>query len=316
MFHILLKLAGLLLAVLVAGVLARTDVAIISTGRAGSTLLMNALASVPESIHMFEPHFAYQVFDDNNMLVQDDGLPLHVPRLKEFFDCSVFNDPDAAAMSMSQFSCKSSHWIAETPDEVDACLRSMINIARTKERCNNAHMMILKIIRLPWLAHKLGTSALFPPGAKVIHLVRHPAAVLKSQFAAGWDELLEARGDGQAHAPKIIRLVDEICYEMTVNTAIIKEYEASTQQGHVLVVRYEDLAHDFHGVMQQILQFVGAESTDELTETLEAVRQIKHANIPTLAVKSITDEQAAVLVSADPFCRQVIGQYYRQRSDL
>ena len=296
----------------------RTNVAIISTGRAGSTLLMHALASTPRSIHMFEPYFAFEVRDASNKLMNRDGSEMHIPLIGELYNCSVFDDEDITVLTMSQFSCKSSKWIAETLEEVDACMQSMINVDRTKKRCNSAHMMILKIIRLPWLVRKLATSAVFPPGTKVIHLVRHPAAVLQSQFAAGWDELLEVRSSDPSQAPKIIRLVDEICYEMTMNAAIISEYaESSPQQENVLVVRYEDLVHDYHGVMRQILQFTGVKHTDELAGTLEDVRMVKHAAVPTFTTeKSMSDQEANRLVGADPFCRKVIGQFYRQRSDL
>ena len=274
---------------------ARENVAIISTGRSGSTLLMNLLGAVPETVFLFEPYFSIAHHD---MEVEELPPRSHlIPRMDHLFDCSFAQWHDQLRNVLSQFACDNTPWIAETPQEVANCRAFVFDIQRTFKRCNAAHMMVLKILKLPWLARKLETKQVIPESVKVIHLVRAPAAVLASQHAAGWVDLVKP----SAGVSPAFALAGEICSEMAANFDILQAHASD----RVLVLRYEDVIHDFDASMGRVLQFVDTEPSAGLISHLASVREKLHANIPRYRSKVLTASAAQAIVDAQPLCRAV-----------
>ena len=278
---------------------------IVSVGRSGSTLLMKALASAPKSVFYFEPYYAIEVVDTRmkQVVVQTTD----VPTIKELMNCNVLNSAAMTSRILTSFSCNESRWLAETQTEIDTCINdSAIKLQRAYSRCMAADNVIVKILNLPWLSRKLGTTSLIPAESKIVHLVRHPAAVLKSQFAAAWDTFLlpHERTPGRS---VLHQLAGKICSEMIQNAVIL---DSHVNQSAVRIVRYEDLAADFSSTMRQIVEFVGMESSQALTEALAAVQAAKHADLPGFASSTITLAEAERAVSEVPMCRVILMKYY------
>ena len=302
-FSILSRALAMYLALLLlcgAAVQARESVAIISTGRSGSTLLMNLLGAVPETVFLFEPYFSISHHD-----TEVEKLPARshlIPRMEHLFDCSFAMWHDQLRNVLSQFACDNTPWLAETAQEVADCRAFVFNIQRTHKRCTSANMMVLKILKLPWLARKLETKRVIPEAALVIHLVRRPAAVLASQHAAGWVDLVKA----SAGVSPAFALAGEICSEMTSNTEILETHPSD----RVLLIHYEELIGNFDATMKRVLQFVHVEPSVELIAHLASVREKLHANIPRYRGKVLTSSAAQAIVDAQPLCRPVDSQLY------
>ena len=266
---------------------------------------MKALAAVPETVFFFEPYYALEFHDTmakKYNIVRDD-----VPTIPELLSCSYLNDDARASNILSKFACKETGWMAETPSEIDACIaHRTINTNRTKARCVAASHVVLKVLKLPWLARKLGTSNPIPAGSKAIHLVRHPAAVLKSQFASGWDGLIRPEFISPARSG-LSQLASQICYQMAQNDAIL----ALAEPDNVIVVKYETLTDKFPAEIRRVLDFVGIEATAELIQLLKQARATKHADIPVYSEDHVlTYEHALKVVSGVPLCQVVMKRFY------
>ena len=284
---------------------ALTHVAIVSVGRSGSTLLMKALAAAPDSVFYFEPYYAYEVVDTRMKEVVVHTS--EVPTIKELLNCDVLNNTVTTSRIISRFACNESRWLAETQTDIDACInRGSVNLHRARSRCMSAENVVVKILNLPWLSRKLGTTSLIPAGTKILHLVRHPAAVLKSQHAAGWDGFLlpHERLPGRS---VLHQLASKICSEMIQNGAIL---DSHVDQSAVRIVRYEDLTANFSSAMGGVVEFVGLESSRALTEAIAEARATKHADLPSFAETSITLSDAERAVSEVGVCRAAVGRFY------
>ena len=297
---------------------ARTNIAIVATGRSGSTLLMNALAALPHSVHLFEPYFTPESME--TALGHAVISAADTPSPYDLFTCSdrVYGLDSVAFLS--KFACESTPWIAETAAEVAACAMTRINSTRTMQRCREASSMIIKILQLPWLARKLSprtpVEGVIPQGTRVIHLVRHPAVVLRSQYTAGWDELhyCEQPSDAMTSCKEspLERLAAHICTEMDEAAAVLAHYE----QSHVLVLRYEELVVDYEGAMRRVLHFVkpdqyGTDDTDdELLKSMVEVKLRPHAQLPSNPAKTVSIQDALAVVSGIDVCLNVLQRFY------
>ena len=295
---------------------ARSNIAIVSIGRSGSTLLMKALGSLPDTVYFFEPYFTFETYDREieTLSVED----IRLPRLSQLFDCSIFDNAFVASAMMSHFACNESRWIAETPDEVNQCMNDFLesNMTRSKSRCMNAKRNVVKTLRLPWLSSKLGASGIIPNNTRVISLIRHPRSVLKSQYAAGWDYFTNLQLDVPS---RLALLASKICQDMIANSRLLHIYSENAlnmRNTPVLVVQYEWFVEDFTSTMRKVMQFIEADDIKDAEVTFNAVREIKHAAIPTYDWKTLTDEEADQYVSADPACQSVLERYYHQHNEL
>ena len=293
---------------------ARTHIAIMGTGRSGSTLLMNALATMPRSVYLFEPYFTPESME--TALGRAVISAADTPTLHDLFMCSVKVYGIESVAFLSKFACESTPWIAETSAEIAECKMTKINTTRTIQRCEAANTMIIKLLQLPWLTRKLAPLTaiedIIPRGTKVIHLVRHPAIVLRSQYAAGWDELHYCRQSDTSstceQAP-LQRLAQHICTQMDETSAVLSHYD----QPNVLLLRYEELVVDYQGAMRRVLQFLGAEyqgAVDDLITSMQSVKQRPHAQLPSNPAKTISIQDAVSVVSNLAVCVDVLQRFY------
>ena len=294
-----LRLAVLVLAC--AACASRQHVAILSTGRSGSTLLMELLASLPNTVYYFEPYFNFAHHDEHV-----SPIPIHdaaIPRMAELYDCERMIRDGRIQSITSLFACEGTAWIAETPAEVEACKSGVINIERSLSRCLSSSRMVVKATKLPWLTIKLNSTAVIPRDVKVIHLVRHPAAVLRSQYSAGWDVLYPRVGSLSA----LESLGVHICSEMLVTAHALEQLEPA----NVITVRYEDMIAQFDETMLQVLAFLDIKPTDEVLARFQHVRALSsYAGLPRHPDKTATPESAAAAVAQSEMCRYVTDLYY------
>ena len=162
--------------------------------------------------------------------------------------------------------------------------------------------MVLKILKLPWLTKHLSMSNIFPQYTKFIHLVRHPADVLKSQYASGWDDLL---GVTLGENPKK-KLGTDVCNEMLE----IDAWFSKQAPDRVLVVKYEDLISKFDPTVRKIADYLGITITDSLMSDFRRVRETKFADIPRYSGRNMTSEEGRSIANRLPACRTVMDRFY------
>ena len=267
---------------------------------------MKALAAIPETVFFFEPYYALEFHD--TMVKRYNITGADVPTILELQSCAYLNEDARASHILSKFACKETSWMADSPSEIDACIvNRTIDVSRTKARCVAASNVVLKVLKLPWLARKLATPNPIPVGSKVVHLVRHPAAILKSQFASGWDGLIRPEFIVPGRSG-VFQLASQICYQIAQNDAILAHSDA----GNVLVVKYETLTENYAMEMRRVLDFIGVGATDELLAVLEQARSTKHADLPVYSQDHVISiEQARKVVSGVPLCQVAMQRFYR-----
>ena len=281
---------------------------------------MNLLASVPDAVFFMEPYF--NIAEKNKQGTPVSVNNQHIMRPKHLFDCSVAYDRMYLHEVISLFACKRTPWLVENDKEHKDCIKGKFNVAvsleslhdavlilftiipfqRAVERCANAPLMILKILKLPWLVKHLSTPNIFPSYTKFIHLVRHPGDVLKSQYASGWDDLL---GVTLGENPKK-KLGVDVCNEMNEIDAWVSKQDPE----RVLVVKYEDLIHKFEPTIRTITDYLGIPITDDLMSNFNKVRGTKFADIPRYTGRNMTSVEGHTIADRLPACRTIIDRFY------
>ena len=189
-----------------------------------------------------------------------------------------------------------------------------------------AQRRMAKIIRAPFLARQFGYEHVFPRDAKVVHIVRAPWDVLRSQKRLGWlnPSRVPAGQDVDEH------FAASIC-----NQAL--ETHRAALMSHVpresyLLLRYEDLVGDFDAQLQELFAFIDEPLTLQLVMQIKQVRAriAGHAQWNSLAPcqpitrrqvmkkevisaphrsNSMSDEQARSVMDRISACRMVAGYF-------
>lgn len=200
-------------------------------------------------------------------------------------DCSFLDLPSLAQQVYWTYGCKQSTYFNKT-GRVEACKSGFIDnydILAIRRHCRESSLRLLKTIRF----HTFNASfsafmAMRAWDTRVIHLVRNPWHVLRSQIVAGWhgDHLDEVHFSRISHVR---------CRNMTATHQYL---HAAVPDSRLLVVRYEDMMLNPSGKLSEIMQFLNRNCSEICSHN--AVRKIlstKHAHlsINTRAAASIQD---------------------------
>mmetsp|Transcript_3218 Transcript_3218/g.6079 ORF Transcript_3218/g.6079 Transcript_3218/m.6079 type:complete len:461 (+) Transcript_3218:187-1569(+) len=226
------------------------NVVMVSAGRSGSTMLSHYFMENPRWLYLFEP--------DNDFCCWNCSRLFHayMDGIEAFFNCSFAFDDTLLQKAFWWNAVRLTHWPRELISRLNNTMErqgvflSSDEKSRVHRYCLSKSRRVLKSICFdtPKSAHALATLATTPHRAmplKIIHLVRHPAAVIRSQIDDRWWEWCHNDVSQAARA---------VCKRMR---AQIQEFEPLLLNSNVFMrVRYEDMARHQAPTIQAVAAFL------------------------------------------------------------
>lgn len=245
---------------------------LVSTWRSGSTFLGQVLLQHPGVFQHYEP-FSYlgvkqirsgaEAFQSQQLLHR--LLDCRYEGQDQYLNYSSFNPFDM---------------IGHNKRIWDACnIGNNINMCSNStfltQACNMFPIQLVKTVRL-----RLNLTQLFLGetrlNAKVIFLVRDPRATMSSRRSSvKWCE-----SSHDCSSPEV--LCSDLKADLKVSAALERLYPSS-----FIMIRYEDLANDPLNVIDRLLQFLGMEFSEELSEFVSAHTKSEDEKPWSIARKSI-----------------------------
>ena len=251
-----------------------------------------ALTSLdPHAFPLPEPYFSHETVRKYAPELVVSGA-FDVPYPSEFFDCSFARSEWLIKATFWTFACSNVKWIQQDQALFDACNHSKLSSPLVRERCLSSSVIVLKILRLPWVMQHLDSSRIFSSDVRIIHVVRHPGAVLRSRYAANWLVIRNTT---------LIEEAEDLCHDMSTTTLFLRRVHPTQH----LLVKYEDLLSNFDQTFRRISEFTSTTLDDDLLKAAERVRTTKHADIPQYEMQASLPTFKA-LVSAIPECGKAI----------
>uniref|UniRef100_A0A0P4W6U7 Uncharacterized protein n=1 Tax=Scylla olivacea TaxID=85551 RepID=A0A0P4W6U7_SCYOL len=148
--------------------------------RSGSTLLIDLLGKIQDSVAVFEPLWLIEkteCFKDEACIQRYLG---------EVFSCTFSDDFEnwlkGKGLFFQHFNEQARKCLAQKKKKKDACLKAM----NLRTLCAASPVLVVKVVRarLAWLHNMLEDSLI---NLKVLHLTRDPRASLRSIATFGWD---------------------------------------------------------------------------------------------------------------------------------
>lgn len=272
-----------------------TKIAIVSTARSGSTLLMGLLSLNDNEFSLPEPYHVLREVDENNPSLRASG-DLKIPLPNVYLDCSFADADWLTRAALWSFACSNAPWIASDPTLFAQCTNGSIPTAVVKDKCMHSHTRVVKLMNLHWLHKATIESSLFEwfkDDVKIIHIIRHPVDVLKSRARAGWVQLDQSSLATEASL---------ICRDMLFHEALLK----MVLPGQHIIVKYEDLVHKFDETYGRIVMFTTNTVPDaQFIKNMQYSVQSRFANIPNVGS---TPEHATLhdIIKSVPSCVEVM----------
>jgi hypothetical protein len=311
----------------------KTVVIIIAQGRSGSTALLNAVREAGEAFVIGEPFYRFQHPTQNYL---------------SLLDCSFLNDPATARKVYWTFNCKQTPFIAQDPKRLFYCKQGLLDDAAIKvllAQCLAANMVVLKTIRFLGSTHGL-TTAMRVRGwtVKVIHLLRDPWAMLRSQLRAGWLSLpseseqrvgitLEASTAQTSTSADAISIQEQQSQHHLFSFAFIEDLRARCQRvlstaemlaravpAHALLtLAYEHVQHDSAG-LHRMLDFLNISASERRERARRVLQGARFANMPRshmheAYLQAHREEELVAVVARIPACVSARELHERARAE-
>ena len=186
-----------------------------------------------------------------------------------FLDCSFVENDVTFKPTFWLFACDNIPWIARDSAMHQACVKASLDKDVVRNKCTRSTHRVAKFLRIPWLLRQPGINAmsLFDDRTKIIHVVRHPAATLRSRIMALWHVT-----NNRTYAEEAF----VVCNDMAVHVELLKLYPPDTY----ITVKYENLFDRFDSTFLRMQSFVGVDVSEDLLQQASTARQAKHADIP------------------------------------
>ena len=182
------------------------------------------------------------------------------------------------------------------------CLAHELVPSQVVNLCLDSDLRLTKVIRIPYLAAALNTTDVLPTHAKIIHIVRHPADILKSQYKMGWlrvDRVPAGRERFEYYA-------EVLCKNMAVNEQVASEYEHT--HGHVLRIRFEDFIAHKTATTAAIYQFIDEPMTDEISSRTSVILE-RNIMAGSSDKRIMSHDEAVSYVSMHAICSNIMSLY-------
>jgi hypothetical protein len=257
------------------------------------------------------------------------------PTLQALLDCTSAQEPQDVSAVLWSFACEHSPTFNKLPAFKAQCRASQVSVSKFRQICTDSRLRILKILRLPWLLSNLEEherSNLLPHGVPVIHILRHPAATLRSQALAGWFSVAmfadqaptdEDFQDGnhiydstnqplhessRVFLKPVQHYATEICDGMLETAGIIQ----SQAVAHMTrTIKLEDLTAHFDQTMSSVVQALGLNYQEPFVrDTLHTLRQARSAVLPMeFSPSEFSLDEALRVVHSNPACRVAMARF-------
>ena len=240
-----------------------TALLIISEGRSGSSTLMRLLATLPSTFLIAEPFFQFG---------KDADL---APTYRNFFDCSFLKSLDVAKTVYWSYPCGESPYFKYYRRK-KICKLSLFNetdIAIIRQQCLNATVRILKTIRFHDF-HKsfpalLGVRTL---DVRIIHLIRKPFSILRSQVSAGW----HGSGGLALSDQNFTDAVYGRCKHINATHLYLRTV---VPDDRVIHLRYEEMILNAQQTVADIVRFINRDCSNCNHTAIDAVMWTKNGRL-------------------------------------
>eukprot|EP00042_Codosiga_hollandica_P034927 m.252364 g.252364 ORF g.252364 m.252364 type:complete len:152 (+) comp54521_c0_seq3:550-1005(+) len=135
------------------------------------------------------------------------------------------------------------HPLLPPPQIYRQCNSHELSVETFNELCQRSSLRLIKVLRVGWLSTMKQTYDVLPWGVPVVHVIRHPAMVLKSAAHLGWyvdfDQAMAFSSDEELqkipafHRPAAYH-AHEICREMLDTHHAVSAHRFSNQPALVL----------------------------------------------------------------------------------
>eukprot|EP00042_Codosiga_hollandica_P034832 m.249844 g.249844 ORF g.249844 m.249844 type:complete len:189 (+) comp54502_c1_seq10:486-1052(+) len=160
-------------------------------------------------------------------------------------------------------------------------------------------------------------QAVLPAGVPVVHVVRHPAMILRSAVQLGWyiDPVIRytvteplSSPVAPFHSP-VETYLERICRSMLDNHNIIAQHPNTP----AITVRLEDIVNNFRPTMAEVLAHLNIPLSDAALSRLEQESETRAADLPPFFLQDVlTIDHALQLVRNYPTCAtalELFGYY-------
>ena len=273
---------------------AAVEVIEMSLGRSGSTILQRVISLIPGLFDMPEPYYALRPVRH---------WPLdRTPAVRDFLDCSAFNDPEISRLAFWPYACENSAWIRRSEKDRMSCRAGTLDHSFIRQGCLDASVRLLKEVRLASeLITFMPRANMMPPNAKVILLIRSPWDTCRSQHGFSWF----SQRKNQTQTEMLDEQLNRICREMIAQDLLITGHRLESK---ALVVRYEEMRENHVDSAKKIFDFLDAPFTaDTLAKLNKLVSAPRGAS--TSHLSKIPEEEFKSRALLVPSCRYVMRLY-------
>ncbi|KAH3890833.1 carbohydrate sulfotransferase 5-like [Dreissena polymorpha] len=255
-------------------------VIIISYMRSGSTLTGDIMQHFPGTFYVFEPFHAMEIrTKQNKHLVYLNGTKRSLTNatfsdrmalqeeLHKWLECRLEElDVNSLADSFHQY-------YSATMSKFSACWQAKHRIVRSlqeclpvaKELCERAHFRLFKFIRLPMDVIESVFESY--PNLQVIHLLRDPRAVLRSQVKVNAFTLEEIPPKARAHCARIST-------DLSSTIRLYNKYPTRTR-----LLLYERLAENPLDTSRKMFTFIGKPHDVTILDYVYNMTQAGHRSV-------------------------------------
>lgn len=154
----------------------------LSQQRSGSTLMMSLFSLIDNAFVLPEPH---NMFDVNIPLSANMNASAELPSIASLLDCS-FIEQGAVRNVFWSYACAHIHWIVKSPAYMAQCRRGTLPLPLLNDKCKQADINLVKIVRLPLLIDAFSKDRVIPKDIKVGHLGSCASVFLIMTMKLSW----------------------------------------------------------------------------------------------------------------------------------
>ena len=114
------------------------------------------------------------------------ALTALTPTVGSLFDCSFADNKTVMDGVFWNYACEHSSIIRHSKILASDCRKHNLSSTFIKSKCAESPLRAIKMIRGTFVTTQLNTTDIIPPGVSIVHVVRSPWSVFRSQFRLGW----------------------------------------------------------------------------------------------------------------------------------
>ena len=263
----------------------RMNIIVISFPRSGSSFLGDIFNHHPAVFYLFEPLRTVQkLFSGDSLFEFDFSSPSYQNMVFKVFEdinnCKFARDIFGRYLNQQNLRRRLALSSPFCVRNGTSTVCQKLETRQFEDACKNNYIVFAAKILTPRILNSSGkwNKNLFEMcssnGArecKIIHLVRDPRAVVRSLKALAFFR--------RSHDPRreLSWYAEKVCHQMESDIKIGKLMKEFWPDGYKLI-RFEDLARNPLGVVNELYKFTGIEMLDSVEKWLQETTRINHGN--------------------------------------